>query len=177
MFRRLLIANRGEVAVRIARAARELGIVPVGVASAADLGASWTEVMDEVVCIGPAAAARSYLVAERLVQAALQTQCSALHPGWGFLAEDPRLAQLCQQHGICFVGPRASVIALLGKKTPARRGMRAAGLQVVPAQQGEFAFTLCGQRPARYLYLTGIRALQPGCDLQQGAFAIATGTE
>src|SRR5690349_10719766 len=84
MFQRLLVANRGEVAVRIARACRTLGIAPVGVASEADLGASWTQVFDELVCLGPAAATQSYLAAERLVQAALQTRCTALHPGWGF---------------------------------------------------------------------------------------------
>jgi len=139
MFRRLLIANRGEVAVRIARACRELGIAPVGVASEADLSASWTARMDEVVCIGPAAAARSYLDAERLVQAALQTHASALHPGWGFLAEDPGLARLCAQHGVTFVGPSPSVIELLGKKTPARRAMLAAGIEVVPGTRAPLA--------------------------------------
>jgi acetyl-CoA carboxylase biotin carboxylase subunit len=132
MFQRLLVANRGEVAVRIARACRTLGIAPVGVASEADLGAGWTRAFDEVVCIGPASAARSYLVAERLVQAALQTRCSALHPGWGFLAENARFAALCAQHGIAFVGPRPELMELMGTKTPAKRAMRAAGLAPIP---------------------------------------------
>ncbi len=132
MFQRLLVANRGEVAVRIARACRSLGIAPVGVASEADLGASWTRAFDEVVCIGPAAATESYLCADRIVQAALQTRASAVHPGWGFLAENPRFAALCAQHGLAFVGPRPALMELMGAKTPAKRAMRAAGLALIP---------------------------------------------
>jgi len=136
MFRRLLVANRGEVAVRVARAARELGIAPVGVASRADLGAAWLAVMDEVVCIGGAAAAESYLALESVVQAAVQTGCSALHPGWGFLAENPRLAALAEQHGVTFVGPPAGVMQRMALKWPAKRAMSAAGLDVVPGSNG-----------------------------------------
>jgi len=132
MFARLLVANRGEVAVRIARACRSLGLAPVGVASEADLGASWLEVFDEVVCLGPAASSQSYLRADRLVQAALQTRATALHPGWGFLAENSRFASLCEQHGITFVGPRPAVMELMGAKTPAKRAMKAAGLPLIP---------------------------------------------
>ena len=139
MFQRLLVANRGEVAVRIARACRKLGIVPIGVASEADLGASWTRVFDELVCIGPASAAASYLRADRLVQAALQTRASALHPGWGFLSENPRFAALCQEHGLTFVGPRPALMELLGAKTPAKRALRAAGLDVIPGSDGPLA--------------------------------------
>jgi acetyl-CoA carboxylase biotin carboxylase subunit len=131
MFQRVLVANRGEVAVRIARACRTLGIAPVGVASEADRGASWTRVFDEVVCI-----AESYLRADRLVQAALQTRCAAVHPGWGFLAESARFAALVAQHGLVFVGPRPAVMELMGAKTPARRAMRAAGLPLVPGSDG-----------------------------------------
>jgi acetyl-CoA carboxylase biotin carboxylase subunit len=136
VFRRLLVANRGEVAVRIARAARSLGIAPVGVASEADLGATWTRAFDEVVCIGPASSAQSYLRADRLVQAALQTHCSALHPGWGFLAENARFAGLCAQHGITFVGPSPDAMERLGQKTPAIAAMRAAGLAGIPGSDG-----------------------------------------
>ena len=132
MFQRLLVANRGEVAVRIARACRTLGIAPVGVASEADLGASWTRAFDEVVCLGPAPAAESYLRADRIVQAALQTRASAVHPGWGFLAENARFAALCAQHGLAFVGPRPALMELMGAKTPAKRAMRAAGLALIP---------------------------------------------
>jgi len=139
MFRRLMIANRGEVAVRIARSARELSIVPVGIASEADLGARWLACMDEVVCVGGPAPRDSYLRAERIVQAAKQTGCSALHPGWGFLAENPRFAALCEQHGVTFVGPPAGVMRLMGLKTPAKRAMRAAGLPVIPGSEGLLA--------------------------------------
>ncbi|MCC6408244.1 MAG: acetyl-CoA carboxylase biotin carboxylase subunit [Planctomycetes bacterium] len=132
MFHRLLIANRGEVAVRIARAARELSISPIGVASEGDLGASWLAAMDEVVCLGPAAAKESYLDPERVVQAALQTRASAVHPGWGFLAENARFAALVEQHGMTFVGPKPAAMALMGLKTPAKRAMKAAGLAVIP---------------------------------------------
>jgi acetyl-CoA carboxylase, biotin carboxylase subunit len=131
-----MIANRGEVAVRIARAARSLGVAPVGVASEADLGSSWLEAMDEVVCLGPASAKESYLDGERIVQAALQTRCSALHPGWGFLSEVPRFAALVRQHGIVFVGPPTSLLARMGVKSPAKEAMRAAGLPVVPGSIG-----------------------------------------
>ncbi len=139
MFGKLLIANRGEVAARIARAARALGVQTVGVASEADRGASWTRAMDEVVHLGPAAARQSYLDSEKLVQAALQTHSSALHPGWGFLAEDPRFAALCRQHGITFVGPSPEVIARMGVKSPAKQAMREAGLDVVPGSDGSLA--------------------------------------
>ncbi len=136
MFKRLLIANRGEVAARLARAARGLGIAPIGVASEADLGASWLELMDEVVCLGPASAKESYLDLERVVQAALDTRCSALHPGWGFLSEVPRFAALVRQHGIAFVGPSASILAKMGVKSPAKEAMRAASVPVVPGSVG-----------------------------------------
>jgi acetyl-CoA carboxylase biotin carboxylase subunit len=139
MFRRLLIANRGEVAVRIARTAREMSISPVGIASEADRGSRWLECMDEVVGVGGAAPRDSYLRAERIVQAARQTGCSALHPGWGFLAENPRFAALCEQHGVTFVGPSPAVMRLMGLKTPAKRAMREAGLQVIPGSDGLLA--------------------------------------
>ncbi len=132
MFRRILIANRGEVAVRVARTARELGIASVGVVSRADRDASWVESFDQVVAIGPAAPAESYLRADRLVQAALQTRCSAVHPGWGFLAESSRFAALCREHGLAFIGPRPEVMDRLGRKLPAKRAMAAAGLPGIP---------------------------------------------
>jgi len=139
MFHRLLIANRGEVAVRIARACRDLGVSPVGVFSEADRGASWIGAFDEAVCLGPAASRESYLDAARVVQAALQTQCSAVHPGWGFLAENQRFAALCEQHGVTFVGPSPRVMQLLGVKSPAKAAMSAAGLDVIPGSQGSLA--------------------------------------
>jgi acetyl-CoA carboxylase biotin carboxylase subunit len=136
MFKKLLIANRGEVALRIARAAREMGIRTVCVASQADRGASWLAHMDEVVCIGGSSPRESYLRAERVVQAALQTSAGAIHPGWGFLAENPRFAALCEQHGITFVGPSARSMREMGLKSPAKAAMRAAGLPVIPGSEG-----------------------------------------
>src|SRR5262245_53292810 len=119
-FHRILIANRGEVAVRVARACDQLGITPVFAVSDADSGAPYTRGR-ETVLLGPARAAHSYLDAERVVQAAVQSTCSALHPGWGFLSENPLLASLCAQHGVTFIGPPPHVMALMGSKTPAKR--------------------------------------------------------
>jgi len=136
MFRRLLIANRGEVCLRIARSARELGISPVGIVSSADADASWPAQLDEVVCIGGAAPRESYLRAEAVIQAARQTHCSAVHPGWGFLAEDPRFAAACEQHGLTFVGPTSALMQRMGLKWPAKVAMRSAGLDGIPGCDG-----------------------------------------
>ncbi|MCA9686815.1 MAG: acetyl-CoA carboxylase biotin carboxylase subunit, partial [Myxococcales bacterium] len=115
-FHRLFIANRGEVAVRIARSCRELGITPVFAVSEADRDAPWTEGHEQVV-LGPGRSTQSYLAMDRVVQAARQSGCTALHPGWGFLAENPVFAALCEQHGVTFIGPPAHVMHLMGKKT------------------------------------------------------------
>ena len=136
MFKKLLIANRGEVALRIARTARELRIRTVGVCSSAERGASWLAQFDEVVCLGGAAPRESYLRAESIVQAALQTGASAIHPGWGFLAENARFAALCEQHGITFVGPSSALMTKMGLKSPAKAAMKAAGLPVIPGSDG-----------------------------------------
>ena len=136
MFRRILIANRGEVALRIARAARELGVSPIGVVSEADRDASWTRAFDLVVTLGPAAAKQSYLDPARVLQAARQTHCTAIHPGWGFLAEDARFAARARELGLAFVGPTPDAIARMGQKSPAKEAMRSVGLPVVPGSVG-----------------------------------------
>ncbi|MFT5051613.1 MAG: acetyl-CoA carboxylase biotin carboxylase subunit [Chlamydiales bacterium] len=136
MFKKLLIANRGEVAVRVARAAHELGVHVVGITSEPDRNASWLAFMDEVVPIGGASPRESYLRAESVLQAARQTGCSAIHPGWGFLAEDARFAALCEQHGVTFIGPSAAVMDRMGLKWPAKCAMRAAGLDGIPGSEG-----------------------------------------
>ncbi|MBK7645150.1 MAG: acetyl-CoA carboxylase biotin carboxylase subunit [Planctomycetes bacterium] len=136
MFKRILIANRGEVALRIARTARALGIQTVGVCSSAERGASWLRHFDEHVCLGGPAPRESYLRPDAIVQAALQTGASAIHPGWGFLAENPRFAALCAQHGITFVGPSAALMTKMGLKSPAKAAMKAAGLPVIPGSDG-----------------------------------------
>jgi acetyl-CoA carboxylase, biotin carboxylase subunit len=137
-FHRLFIANRGEVAVRIARACDTLGITPVFGVSAADRDAPWTLGREQVV-LGPARSTHSYLALARVVQAARQSHCTALHPGWGFLAENPVFAGLCEQHGITFIGPPAHVMHLMGKKTPAKHAMGKAGLTLIPGSGGILA--------------------------------------
>ncbi|MEO8846922.1 MAG: biotin carboxylase N-terminal domain-containing protein [Kofleriaceae bacterium] len=135
MFHRLFIANRGDVAVRVARACDALKIVPVFAVSEADRDAGYVRGREHVV-LGPGRAAQSYLDVERVVQAAVQSRCSALHPGWGFLSENPLLATLCAQHGVTFVGPPPHVTAMMGSKTKAKAAMRAAGLAVIPGSLG-----------------------------------------
>lgn len=137
-FRRLFIANRGEVAARIARTCDRLGITPVFGVSEADRDAPYAR-LREVVVLGPARASQSYLDAERIVQGAVQTQCSAIHPGWGFLAENPLFASLCEAHGVTFIGPPPAVMHELGKKTPAKRAMAAAGLKLIPGSDSVLA--------------------------------------
>src|SRR5258706_11484340 len=137
-FHRLLVANRGEVAVRVARACDAIGITPVFAVSEADRDAPYTRGR-ECVVLGPARSSESYLDVTRVVQAAVQTRCSALHPGWGFLSENPLLATLCAQHGVTFVGPPPHVTAMMGTKTRAKAAMRAAGLAVIPGSDGVLA--------------------------------------
>jgi len=134
-FRRLFIANRGEVAVRIANACDALGVTPVFGVSTADRDAPYLAGRESVV-LGAGASHDSYLDAVRVVQAARQSGCSALHPGWGFLAENARFATLCEQHGVTFVGPPAAAMRLMGTKTPAKRAMKAAGLRVIDGSDG-----------------------------------------
>ncbi|HPH65876.1 MAG TPA: biotin carboxylase N-terminal domain-containing protein [Kofleriaceae bacterium] len=137
-FHRLFIANRGEVAVRVARACDAMGVTPVFAVSEADRDAPYTRGR-ETVLLGPARSAQSYLDVERVVQAAVQTRCTALHPGWGFLSENPLLATLCAQHGVTFIGPPPAVTALMGSKTKAKRAMKNAGMHVIPGSDGPLA--------------------------------------
>ncbi|MEM7137780.1 MAG: biotin carboxylase N-terminal domain-containing protein [Myxococcota bacterium] len=134
-FRRLFIANRGEVAARIARTCDRLGITPVFGVSEADRAAPYLKGRESVV-LGAARSSESYLARERVVQAARQSRCTALHPGWGFLSEDPLFAALCEAHGVTFIGPPASVMQRLGRKTPAKHAMGAAGLKLIPGSDG-----------------------------------------
>lgn len=135
MFQKILIANRGEIAVRIIRACRELGIKTVAVYSEADREALHTELADEAVCIGPAAPSASYLNMERILSATIATGAEAIHPGFGFLSENSRFVEMCQQCNITFIGPSAELIQKMGNKSEARATMIAAGVPVVPGSK------------------------------------------
>src|SRR5438552_6567291 len=136
MFSRVLVANRGEIAVRVIRALRELGVESVAVYSTADTGALHTRLADRAVCIGPPPAAESYLKIPAVIAAAETTGCEAVHPGYGFLAENPEFARACAEQKLCFVGPPAEVMAAMGDKLEAKARMRAAGVPVVPGTEG-----------------------------------------
>jgi acetyl-CoA carboxylase biotin carboxylase subunit len=130
--RRILIANRGEIATRIIRTCRELGIETVLAASEADRDSMPARLADRTLCIGPARPADSYLKIETIVQAALASRVDAIHPGYGFLAERPAFARLCEEHGLVFIGPTAAQIEAVGDKLRARSAAEAAGIPVVP---------------------------------------------
>ncbi|MCD2493534.1 acetyl-CoA carboxylase biotin carboxylase subunit [Lacrimispora sp. NSJ-141] len=132
MFNKVLIANRGEIAVRIIRACREIGIHTVAIYSEADSEALHTLLADEAICIGPANSSESYLNMERILSAAVSLGADAIHPGFGFLSENARFAELCALCGIKFIGPDSQVIARMGNKSEARNTMIAAGVPVVP---------------------------------------------
>jgi len=137
MFTRVLVANRGEVAVRVIRALHELGIEAVAVYSTADEGALHTKLADHAVRIGPPPAAESYLHVASVIAAAQTTGCEALHPGWGFLAEDPAFVRACDDNDLVFVGPDADVMVRMGDKADAKREAAAAGLPLVPGAETE----------------------------------------
>jgi acetyl-CoA carboxylase biotin carboxylase subunit len=130
MFNRVLIANRGEVAVRVIRSLHELGIEAVAVYSTADEGTLHTRLADRAVCVGPPAAADSYLKIPSLIAAATTTRCDAVHPGWGFLAENPAFAAACAENDLVFVGPAPETMARMGDKVLAKRELAVAGVPV-----------------------------------------------
>ncbi|MFR1833795.1 MAG: acetyl-CoA carboxylase biotin carboxylase subunit [Lachnospiraceae bacterium] len=132
MFQKILVANRGEIAVRIIRACREMGIKTVAVYSEADKDALHTLLADEAICIGPAPSAKSYLDMERILTATVAMKADAIHPGFGFLSENARFAELCEKCKITFIGPSAPVMQKMGNKSEARKTMMEAGVPVVP---------------------------------------------
>ncbi|HBT47176.1 MAG TPA: acetyl-CoA carboxylase biotin carboxylase subunit [Peptococcaceae bacterium] len=136
MFRKVLIANRGEIAVRIIRACRELEIETVAVFSEADRDALHVKLADEAVCIGPPPAGRSYLNIPNIIAAAQVTGADAVHPGYGFLAENAYFAEMCATSGLTFIGPSPRAIQLMGDKARARNTMLQAGVPVVPGSEG-----------------------------------------
>ncbi|MFZ1267215.1 MAG: biotin carboxylase N-terminal domain-containing protein, partial [Anaerolineae bacterium] len=135
MFDRVLIANRGEIAVRIIRACQEMGIRTVAVYSEADAQALHTTLADEAVLIGPPAPGQSYLRAHTIIQAAVERGCQAIHPGYGFLSENADFAAAVRRAGLVFIGPTPEAMAAMGSKTAARAAMAAAGVPMVPGFQ------------------------------------------
>jgi len=136
VFKKILIANRGEIALRIMRACRDLGVPAVVAYSDVDRDSLPVRLADEAVCIGPAPAARSYNNIPAVISAALITGCDAIHPGYGFLAENADLAEICERVGITFIGPRPEVIQRMGNKAEARKVMKAAGVPLLPGTDG-----------------------------------------
>jgi 3-methylcrotonyl-CoA carboxylase alpha subunit len=136
MFRKILIANRGEIACRIMRTARRLNVATVAVYSEADAGALHVETADEAVLLGPAPAAQSYLAIDKVIAAAVATGAQAIHPGYGFLSENARFAEACAKVGIAFIGPPAPAIHAMGSKSESKKLMEAAGVPLVPGYHG-----------------------------------------
>lgn len=135
MFKKILIANRGEIAVRIIRACREMGIRTVAVYSQADKNAVHVSLADEAICIGKAEASDSYLNMKRIISAAMAVKAEAIHPGFGFLSENAEFVQMCEQHHITFIGPSSELIRKMGNKSEAKKTMKQAGVPVVPGTE------------------------------------------
>jgi acetyl-CoA carboxylase, biotin carboxylase subunit len=163
VFQKVLIANRGDVALRIARTCRELGIPSVAVYSSADRGAAVTDLAEESVHIGPAPASRSYLSMPALVEAARKVGADAIHPGYGFLSEDPDFAEVCAANGLTFIGPAPAVLQVLGDKAAARALMREAGLPMLPGSLDPVADEADGLRTAERIgYPVIVKAVAGG---------------
>src|ERR671911_272944 len=136
MYQRILVANRGEIALRIIRACRELGVETVAIFSEGDRGARYLELADEAFCVGPAKASDSYLKIASVISAAEVGNVQAIHPGYGFLAENAHFNEICRSCNIDFIGPSPEAMAQLGDKDAARKMARKAGVPVVPGSQG-----------------------------------------
>src|SRR5215468_733651 len=136
MFQRILVANRGEIALRVIRACRDLNIEVVAVFSEADRGAPYLRLADQAICIGPAPGTESYLKIPRLISAAELANVQAIHPGYGFLSENPHFAEVCRACKIEFIGPPQEAMRLLGNKNEARKLAQKAGVPVVPGSEG-----------------------------------------
>src|SRR5688500_17144404 len=136
MFKKILIANRGEIALRVIRTCKEMGIKTVAVYSTADKDSLHVKFADEAVCIGKPSSVDSYLNIPHLMAAVEITNADAIHPGYGFLAENAKFAQICADHGIKFIGPNSAMISKMGDKITAKETMIAAGVPVVPGSEG-----------------------------------------
>ena len=136
MFSKILVANRGEIALRVMRACKELGIPTVAVHSEADVDSLHVKFADEAVCVGPARSGESYLDVKAIIGACEITGAAAVHPGYGFLAENPEFAEICEVHGIVFIGPSARMMRGMGDKAEARRRMKDAAVPIIPGSDG-----------------------------------------
>src|SRR6201989_1975422 len=151
MFDKILIANRGEIALRVLRACKELGILTVAVHSTADADAMHVRLADESVCIGPPSARDSYLNIPALLAACEITGADAVHPGYGFLSENARFAEILEEHNVHFIGPKPAHIRLMGDKIEAKRTARQLGIPVVPGSDGALGSEQEALRVARAL--------------------------
>ena len=136
MFKKILIANRGEIALRVIRACKELGIKTVAVYSVADKESLHVRFADEAVCIGPAPSNQSYLSIPNIIAAAEITNADAIHPGYGFLSENAKFSQVCEDYGIKFIGASAQMINSMGDKASAKDTMKKAGVPCIPGSDG-----------------------------------------
>ena len=136
MFKKILIANRGEIALRVIRTCKEMGIQTVAIYSSADADSLHVKFADEAVCIGPASSSESYLKISHIIAAAEITNADAIHPGYGFLSENARFSKICEDHGIKFIGASAEMISKMGDKATAKATMKAAGVPCVPGSEG-----------------------------------------
>ena len=148
MFKKILIANRGEIALRIIRTCREMGIRSVAVYSTADAESLHVRFADEAVCIGPPSSADSYLKISNIIAAAEITNADAIHPGYGFLAENARFSKICEEHGIKFIGASEEMINLMGDKASAKSTMKKAGVPTVPGSEGLLASLAVAKKTA-----------------------------
>lgn len=163
MFTKVLVANRGEIAVRIIRSLQELGIQTVAIYSTADRDGLHVQLADEAVCVGPAQPQESYLNMQNIIAAAVGVGAQAIHPGYGFLAENAEFANLCTQCGLTFIGPRATTIDLMGNKEHARQEMRQNGIPVVPGSKGRITTLGVAQQAASELgYPIMLKAIAGG---------------
>ena len=132
MFNKILVANRGEIAMRVIRTCKEMGIKTVAVYSKADEESLHVRFADEAVCIGPSASSESYLKSANIIAAAEITNADAIHPGYGFLAENAKFSKICKENGFTFIGPDAEIIDLMGDKVNARNAAKDAGVPIIP---------------------------------------------
>src|SRR5438128_4085978 len=162
MFKKILIANRGEIAVRIIRACREMDITSVAVFSDVDRAALHVSKADEAYPIGPAAARESYLNIEKIIQVARRSGAEAIHPGYGFLSENPQFARACSQAGLKFIGPPPSAMETMGSKTRARQAVQAAGVPCVPGSAKGMTYAEAEQLAAKIGFPVMVKAAAGG---------------